>query len=89
VRRRLDEELAAPEQAFLRRLVPAAILADHETSYATYAAELGKTEAAIKKWVERLRARWQQLLREEVASTVQTPEEVDEELHELLALLQQ
>ncbi|HRI14815.1 MAG TPA: sigma-70 family RNA polymerase sigma factor [Verrucomicrobiota bacterium] len=88
VRQRLDSELALAEHDFLRRLVPAAILGDHDMSYATMAVELGKTEAAIKKSVERLRARWEQLLREEVAATVQTADEVEDELREILVLLQ-
>ena len=69
------------------RLVPAAIQDDRDTPYATLAADIGKSVDAVKKAVERLRKRWTQILREEVAFTVQTQDEVDPELREILAVL--
>jgi RNA polymerase sigma factor (sigma-70 family) len=55
--------------------------------YATLASVLGMTEGAIKVAVHRLRQRYRQLLRDEIASTVAVPEEVDEELRYLFAVL--
>jgi len=56
-------------------------------TYEVVAEELGTTEGAIKVAVHRLRARFKERLRDEVAQTVETPEAVDEELHYLLAAL--
>jgi RNA polymerase sigma-70 factor (ECF subfamily) len=51
--------------------------------YAQLAAELGSTEGAIKVAVHRLRKRFGAVLREEIAETVSSPEEVDAEIREL------
>ena len=53
--------------------------------YREAAAELGMTEAAVKVAVHRLRRRYRDLVREEIAQTVAGPEEVDEELRHLFA----
>jgi RNA polymerase sigma-70 factor (ECF subfamily) len=55
--------------------------------YAEVAAELGLTEGALKVVVHRLRRRYRELLRAEVAHTVARPEEVDEELRHLIAVI--
>ena len=57
------------------------------SSYAELAAQLNSTEAALKMAVSRLRARYGELLREEVANTVSSPEEVEDELKALLSSL--
>jgi RNA polymerase sigma factor (sigma-70 family) len=55
--------------------------------YAELAAKLGVSEGTVKSAVHRLRQRYRQLLREEIAHTVAEPGEVDEELHHLFAVL--
>lgn len=63
---------------------------DDETSHYTYseiAARLATTEAAVQKTVQRLRERYQELLRAEIAQTVSDPREVEEELRSLFAAL--
>jgi RNA polymerase sigma factor (sigma-70 family) len=55
--------------------------------YAGIAAELGLTESALKVAVHRLRERYRELLRAEVAHTVARPEEVDDELRHLIAVI--
>lgn len=55
-----------------------------EVKYAELARELGISEAALKSSIQRLRKRYRELLRSEVASTVADPAEVDEELRFLL-----
>jgi RNA polymerase sigma factor (sigma-70 family) len=55
--------------------------------YREAAARLEMTEGAVKVAVHRLRKRYQELLREEIAQTVSTEEEIDEELQELFAAL--
>jgi RNA polymerase sigma-70 factor (ECF subfamily) len=52
-------------------------------SYADLAAKHGLSEGALKMKVQRLRLRYQRLLREEIAHTVARPEEVDDEIRYL------
>jgi RNA polymerase sigma factor (sigma-70 family) len=56
-------------------------------SYAEIAPRLGLTEVAVKVAVHRLRGRYRELLRAEIAQTVATPGEVDEELQHLISVL--
>ena len=55
--------------------------------YTELARSLGSTEAAIKSAVHRLRQRYRQLLREEIASTVVADQDIDDELRHLFAAL--
>lgn len=55
--------------------------------YAELATKLGVSEGTVKSAVHRLRHRYRQLLRDEIAHTVSGPEEVDEELRHLFAVL--
>ena len=56
-------------------------------TYAELAAGLGTTEGALKMATQRLRRRYAELLREEIAHTVAGPDEVEDELRHLLAVL--
>lgn len=51
--------------------------------YSEVAAALGKTEAAARVAVHRLRHRYRQLLRDEIAQTLSHPEQVEEEMRAL------
>jgi RNA polymerase sigma-70 factor (ECF subfamily) len=55
--------------------------------YAATAAQLDMSVEAVRKAVQRLRQRYGQLLREAVAQTVGSPEEVEAELRHLRAVL--
>jgi DNA-directed RNA polymerase specialized sigma24 family protein len=57
-------------------------LTGHRTddTYGGIAHQLGLSEAAVKMQAMRLRRRFSELLREEIAHTVATPEDVEEEL---------
>ena len=55
--------------------------------YRDTAAELGMTEGAVRVAVHRLRRRYRDLVRDEIAQTVAGPEDVDEELRHLFAAL--
>jgi RNA polymerase sigma factor (sigma-70 family) len=57
------------------------------SGYAQVAAELGKTEGAVKVAVYRLRRRYRNLLQDEIAQTVASPEEIDDEIRYLLGCL--
>jgi len=58
-----------------------------EPSYQQVASALNLSFGAVKTAVHRLRVRYGALLREEVARTVTTPSEVDQELRYLRAVL--
>jgi len=51
------------------------------------AATVGKSEAAIKMAVSRLRQEYGRILRQEISRTVNSPTEVDEELRYLMEVL--
>ena len=53
-------------------------------SYAQVAEELGMSEGAVKVAVHRLRRRYRKLLKEEIAQTVAGPDELNDELRNLL-----
>jgi len=57
------------------------------SSYAEIGAKCGMSEGAIKVTVHRLRQRYRELLRLEIADTVGSPEEIDEEMLHLFAAL--
>lgn len=54
--------------------------------YADAAARLGMTENHVKVTVHRMRRRLRDLLRDEIARTARTDKEVEDELHDLLAI---
>jgi RNA polymerase sigma-70 factor (ECF subfamily) len=56
-------------------------------TYADIAQQLGMSVSAIKSAVSRLRARYGELVREEVANTVSSPAEVDAEIRHLLSVI--
>jgi RNA polymerase sigma-70 factor (ECF subfamily) len=56
-------------------------------SHGEVAGELGMTAGAVKVAVHRLRQRYRELLREEIAHTVEGPEQIDEEVRDLFAAL--
>src|SRR5215467_544194 len=59
-----------------------------QPSQAEIAAEMEMTENAVKQAFYRLRHRYRQLLHEEIANTVAVPDEVEDELRHLIAVLQ-
>jgi len=56
-------------------------------SYEELAAELGMTTGSVRVAVHRLRQRYRDLLRAEIANTVSSEDDVDEELDHLLAVI--
>ena len=60
-----------------------------EATYSEIAAALNLTESAIKVAVYRLRQRYGEMARDEISQTVTAPEEIDEELRYLVALLRE
>ena len=56
-------------------------------SYDDASARTGLPRATIKTHVHRLRLRYREIVRREVARTVSSPHEIDEELHYLCSIL--
>jgi len=77
------EYAAARKRELFVRLQPYLQSGRAGPSYAETAAALGKTEDAIKSGVQRLRQRFQQLLRAQIAETVASAAEVEAELQHL------
>ena len=83
-----DEYLAADNAALfdsLKELLPDEPGAP---SQAEIAARLGMTENAIRQAFYRFRQRYQLILREEIANTVATPADIEDELRHLIAVLE-
>jgi len=57
-------------------------------SQAKIAVEVGMTENAVKQAFHRLRQRYRQLLRDEIAQTVAVPGDVEDELRHFISVLQ-
>ena len=49
------------------------------------ARELGVSDAAVRMAVSRLRRRYRELLRRKIAQTVETPQQIEEEIQFLVA----
>jgi RNA polymerase sigma-70 factor (ECF subfamily) len=58
-----------------------------DISYANLAATLGVADTVVKKQLHNLRQRYRWLLRDEVAHTVESPADVDDEIRHLCATL--
>jgi len=82
-----EEQHAAGQAARLRALEPHLVGDDAAAPYAALAAELGTSAGALKVAVHRLRRRFGELLRAEVAGTLADPAEIDAELGLLMAAL--
>jgi len=63
------------------------LLGQTEAPYAALAGEMNTTEGALKVAIHRLRKRYRELFREEIADTVADPAEVEPELRFLAAVL--
>jgi len=85
---RLQQEFAAAgRSARFEQLQPLLLGEKTGQTYAALAAAWETTEAAIKMSVSRMRRRYRELFMEEIAQTVSSPEEIEQELgHLRLAL---
>ena len=85
---RLGQELAAAGKERVFAELKAHLWGERDAeSYAVIAERLGMTEGALKVASHRLRQRYRDVLREEVAHTVAKPGEIDEELRHLIAVV--
>lgn len=85
---RLEAEFCASNKGSLFQELKG-LLSGEETgdSYAELGQRFGMSEANVKVTVHRLRRRYRELLREEVAATVNSPEQINEEIRQLFAAL--
>ena len=82
-----DEAVASGKGASFDRL-QGCLLGEHPTeTYAQLGARQGLSETAVKVTVHRLRQRYRELLREEIAHTVTRPDEIDEEMRYLFEVV--
>jgi RNA polymerase sigma-70 factor (ECF subfamily) len=85
---RVRHEFEASGQSPLFEALKGFLLGESRAvSYAEVAAQQGLSEGAVKKRVQRLRQRYQRLLREEIAHTVARPEEVEDEIRYLFSVV--
>jgi len=89
VRKKLSLEYAAEGKGGLFEAVEGCLAGEKAGPYAEMGSRLGMKEGAIKMAVLRMRKRYRELLRSEVAHSVGRPDEVEEELRDLLACLSQ
>jgi RNA polymerase sigma-70 factor (ECF subfamily) len=85
---RLEFEFQNEGKADLFAALKPALLGLRESQpYATLATQLGMNESAVKVAVHRLRKRYRELIRDEIANTLESSEEVEAEMRYLLRVL--
>ena len=85
---RLEDEFRDSGKGELFDGLKSSLLADDSRlSYAQLGARLGLKEDAVKQAAHRMRRRYRELFREEIAQTVAGPGEVEDELKHLFAVL--
>jgi RNA polymerase sigma factor (sigma-70 family) len=82
-----QEYFAANKAEFFARLQPGLVDEVNPGLYADSAVALNLSEGAVRVAVHRLRRRFGELLRGEIARTVASPAEVDEEIRHLFAAI--
>jgi len=84
----LEAEFRVRDQADLFGALKSCLVGDRASQpYAELATKLGMEEGAVKVAVHRLRHRYRELLRAEIANTVDSPGEVDAEMRHLFNVL--
>jgi RNA polymerase sigma-70 factor (ECF subfamily) len=85
---RLRQEAIAEGRDALFDELQGCLLGERPTeTYAQLGARLGLSETAVKVTVHRLRQRYREVLREEIAHTVARPDEIDEEMRYLFEVV--
>jgi RNA polymerase sigma factor (sigma-70 family) len=88
VRTRLREEFRAHDKSarfeLLEKFLPGE---ESDLTYAEVGARLALSEGTIKAEIHRLRERYRAVLRDEIAQTVASPDDVAEEIHHLMEVV--
>jgi len=87
LRRLRAEYVSDGKENLFEQLKPTLTEASRLVAYAEIASRLGTTEGAVKVAVHRLRRRYREVLRAEIADTVASPGEVEDEIRNLFAAL--
>jgi len=82
------EQATKGRRELFERLKPTLAGEDVDGGYAAVADELSLTTVAVRVAAHRLKKRYGELLLEEVARTVDLPQEIDDELHRLFRALE-
>jgi DNA-directed RNA polymerase specialized sigma24 family protein len=82
-----EDQTALGNRDLFEALAPCMTGAENALPYVELAKRLDRTESAVRSAAHRLRRRYGELLRLEVAHTVASPAEVDDELRHLLCVL--
>ena len=81
---RLARDYADTERGDIFESLRGVLIKDKDAlPYSEIALQLGMTEAAIKMAVQRMRAHYRELLREEIAKTVVSEDQIDDEIRHL------
>jgi RNA polymerase sigma-70 factor (ECF subfamily) len=80
-----DESAAEGKAKLFEQLKPFLMVGKSAIPYPQAAAELGMAEGAVRVAVHRLRRRYRELLREEIAQTLSDPAQVEEEMRALFS----
>lgn len=85
---RLRQEFTAAGKAEEFKRLKACLTAERgDISYAEIAGALGQSEGTVRVVVHRLRKRFREIFREEIAHTVSSAEEIEEEVRYLMGVL--
>ncbi len=87
LRRLRAEYVRDGKENLFEQLKPTLTEASRTVAYVEIATRLGTTEGAVKVAVHRLRQRYREVLRAEIADTVANPGEVEDEIRNLFAAL--
>jgi RNA polymerase sigma-70 factor (ECF subfamily) len=87
VTRLRDESVTEDKAGLYEKLKSFLMLGKSEIPYARAAADLKMSEGTVRVAVHRLRKRYRELLREEIAQTLANPAQADEEMQALFSAL--
>ncbi|MBI3850195.1 MAG: sigma-70 family RNA polymerase sigma factor [Verrucomicrobia bacterium] len=80
-----DESVAEGKSQLFEQLKPFLMIGKSAIPYPQAAVQLNLTEGAVRVAVHRLRKRYRELLRDEIAQTLSDPAQVDEEMRALFS----
>ena len=85
---RLEDEFRQAGKGRLFDLLKGSLIAEEPRSpYRELGAQLGLKEDAVKQSVHRMRRRYGELFREEIAQTVDNPQKIEDELNHIFSVL--
>ena len=89
VLKRLEDEFLSAGKGETFNSLQVFLSGEESPPHAAIAEKLGMSESSVKQAIYRLRQRYRELLRAEIALTVATEDEIDEELRYLVKVLRE